>query len=284
MTALAPTPATTARTHRRVSVHPATFRRLVSAEWVKLRSLRSTWWSLAVGVVIFPALAISRTSSIAQVPEAVGSPYLVGAVYVTSGVVLVQLVFCTLGVLAVAGEYGTGQIRSTLAAAPTRVPALAAKLVVTVLAVMITSLVGVAVAWAGSAAWFDVTGMSVDPTRADDLRLLLGAPLYLGAVTALAFGIGALVRSSAAGIAAVLGLLLVVENALASIPWAPVQTLAAHLPASAGSRILQSDAVGSAITVSSTTTLTPWQGYAVLLAWVAAVLVAAAVLLRRRDA
>ena len=137
-------------------------------------------------------------------PEAVGSPYLVGAVYVTSGVALAQLVFCTLGVLSVAGEYGTGQIRSTLAAAPTRVPALAAKLLVTVLAVMASSLVAVLAAWAASAPWFEATGMSVDLTRGQDLRIVLGVPLYLGAVTALAFGIGAIVRSSAAGIAAVL--------------------------------------------------------------------------------
>lgn len=284
MTTLAPTTVTSLRSRRRVAVHPSTFGRLVAAEWIKLRSLRSSWWTLALGVLVLPLFAASRMSSIAHVPEAVGSPYLVGAVYVTSGVTLTQLVFCTLGVLAVAGEYGTGQIRSTLAAAPTRIPALAAKLLVTVLAVMAASLVAVVLAWAAAAPWFDATGMSIDLTDARDLRIVLGVPLYLGAVTALAFGIGAIVRSSAAGIAAVLGLLLVVENALASIPWEPVQAFAAHLPASAGSRILQDDAVGSVVTVSSTTDLTPWQGYGLLLAWVAVVLTAAAVLLRRRDA
>lgn len=283
MTVLA-LPGAAAPARRRVAVHPSTFRRLVAAEWVKLRSLRSTWWTLVLGALVVPAFAASRMSSISAVPEAVGSPSLVGAVYVTSGVALAQLVFCTLGVLSVAGEYGTGQIRSTLAAAPTRVPALAAKLLVTVLAVMAASFVAVLAAWAASAPWFGATGMSVDLTDAQDLRIVLGVPLYLGAVTALAFGVGAIVRSSAAGIAAVLGLLLVVENALASIPWAPVQTLAAHLPASAGSRLLGADEVGSVITVSSTTDLTPWQGYSVLLAWVAAVLVVAGVLLRRRDA
>lgn len=284
MTTLVVPAGTAAPAHRRVTVHPSTFGRLAAAEWVKLRSLRSSWWTLVVGALVVPAFAASRMASIAAVPEAVGSPYLVGAVYVTSGVALTQLVFCTLGVLAIAGEYGTGQIRSTLAAAPTRVPALAAKLLVTVLAVMAASVVAVLLAWAASAPWFAVTGMSIDLTRGEDLRIMLGVPLYLGAVTALAFGIGALVRSSAAGIAAVLGLLLVVENALASIPWTPIQTLAAHLPASAGSRLLQSDEVGSVLTVSSTTDLTPWQGYGVLLAWVAAVLVVAGVLLRRRDA
>lgn len=270
--------------HRPVVVRPATFGRLVAAEWTKFRSLRSSWWVLGIGVLFLPALAVSRMASIAQVPEAVGSPGMVGAVYVTSGVVLTQLAFCTLGVLTITAEYGTGQIRSTLAAAPARVPALGAKLLVTAGAVALVSLVGVALAWTGSTAWFAQTGMSVDLARAQDARIILGVPLYLAAVTALAFGIGAIARSSAAGIAIVLGLLLVVENGLAAIPWEPVQAFVAYLPSSAGSRLLQSDEVRSVITNSSSTVLSPWGGYGVLLLWVVAVLAIAGGLLRRRDA
>lgn len=270
--------------HRHATVQDVTFGRLVASEWVKLRSLRSTWWILAAGALFVPLVAVSRMVSIAQVPEAVGSPSMVGAVYVTSGVALTQLALCTLGVLAVTGEYASGQIRSTLAAAPTRVPVLAAKLVVTALAVVVAAAVAVAAAWAGSAAWFGVTGMSVDLSRAEDARIVLGVPLYLAAATALGFGIGAIVRSSAAGVALVLGLVLVLENGLALIPWEPIQTLAAFLPAGAGSRLLASDAVGSVLNTSSATVLSPWAGYGVMVAWVVAVLAVAAVLLRRRDA
>lgn len=273
-----------AATRSRATVHPPTFVRLMQGEWIKLRTLRSAWWLLAVGVLFLPVIAASRMASIAQVPEAVGSPSLVGAVYVTSGVAVTQLVFCTLAVLVIAGEYGTGQIRSTLAAVPTRLPALGAKLVVTVAAVMAASLIAVVLAWAASSVWFDTTGMSIDLSRAEDARIILGAPLYLGAATALAYGIGAIVRSSAAGIAIVLSLLLVVENAVALIPWAPIQTLGAYLPGTAGTRLLQSDSFGSVISASNSTLLSPWAGYAVMLAWVCAVLTVAGVLLRRRDA
>ena len=276
--------ATLAASARRVTVRPATFGRLVAAEWTKLRSLRSTWWVLGVGLLFLPALAVSRMMSIAQIPEAVGSPGQVGAVYVTSGVALTQLAFCTLGVLVVTSEYGTGQIRSTLVAAPARLTALGAKLAVALGAVVVASLVGLAAAWAGSAAWFEQTGMSIDLARAEDARIMLGVPLYLAAVTALAFGIGTIVRSSAAGVATVLGLLLVVENGLGAIPWDPIRTFVTYLPSSAGSRLLQSDAVGSVITTSSSTALSPWGGYGVLLVWVVGVLAVAGVLLRRRDA
>ena len=276
--------AATLPTAGRIAVHPATFGRLVAAEWVKLRSLRSTWWTLAVGLLFLPAFAVSRVASIAQVPEAVGSEWMVGAVYVTSGVALTQLAFCTLGVLVVSGEYGTGQIRSTFLASPGRLSVLAAKLLVTCAVVAAVSLVGVLLAWAAAAPFFDETGMSIDLTQAEDARILLGVPVYLATAAALAFGIGTIVRSSAAGVATALGVLLVVENGLAAIPWAPVQTLAAHLPASAGSRLLQSDAAGSVITVSNSTALTPWQGYGVMLAWVVGTLVVAGLLVRRRDA
>ncbi|GAB7190853.1 hypothetical protein NUM3379_15600 [Kineococcus sp. NUM-3379] len=277
---------TTATAHpaQRVAVHPSTTRRLVTAEWIKLRSLRSSWWVLALGVLFIPLFAVSRVFSIAQVPEAVGTAGLVGAVYVTSGVALTQLAFCTLAVLGITGEYGTGQIRSTFAAAPTRLPALAAKLLVTVLVVFAASAVAVALAWAASAPWFDETGMSIDLLRAEDARIVLGAPLYLAAASALAFGIGTIVRNSAAGVALVLGLLLVVENLLSLIPWTPLQTFAAHLPVTAGSRLLHSEAVGSVLTTSSSGALSPWGGFAVMLAWVVAVLLVAGVLVRRRDA
>jgi ABC-2 type transport system permease protein len=269
---------------QRPAVQPATFRRLVAGEWIKLRSLRSTWWILVLGTAVIPAFAVSRVISISRVPEAVGSEGMVGAAYATGGVALAQLAFAVLGVMVVAGEYGSGQIRTTLTVTPMRVRALLAKLLVVVLVVMAASTVAVLAAWAACAPWFGPTGMSIDLLRAEDARLVLGTPLYLGAVTALAFGIGMLVRSPAAGISVVVALLLVVENLLAAIPWAPLQSLAAHLPSSAGSRLLRSDAVGSVITVSNSTELSPWGGYGVMLLWVVGVLAVALVLLRRRDA
>ncbi|MBX9246138.1 ABC transporter permease subunit [Actinotalea ferrariae] len=280
MTTLA-VPAPTSR-QRRTAVLPPTASRLLTSEWIKLRTLRSTWWALALSVALVVAMAMSRTSSIAQVPEAAG--FVEGAVYVTSGAALAQLVFCTLGVLAITGEYASGQIRTSLAAAPTRVPVLWTKLAVIVATVLVTSLVAVGLAWAASARWFGATSMTIDLTQADDARIMLGTPLYLATVTALAFAIGALVRTSAAGVAATLGLVLVVENAIALIPWAPLQAISPYLPATAGNRLVTSDVMGAVTTTSTNATLSPWQGYGVLVAWVLVLLAVAAVRLRREDA
>lgn len=281
MSTLATTPGP-ART--RVTVHPVTFRRLLASEWVKLRSLRSTWWALAVAVVAGAAFGPMQTASVAQViPDGVVRPDGMGAAYALAGAPLALLAFCTFGVLGIAGEYGTGQIRSTLVAAPARLPALLAKLVVTVAAVLVASTVMVAVAVAATLPVLGSAGMTLDLTRPDDARIVLGMPLFLAAASALGFAFGALTRSTAAGITIVLALVLVVENGLGAIPWEPLRDLVVYLPANAGGRLVTSDALGSVLS-NVPSTLPPWTGFGVMLAWVAGLLTVACVLLRRRDA
>lgn len=283
-TAAASTSLPAPRTRPRTVVQPVSFGRLVVAEWVKIRSLRSTWWTLGLTLALFVLLAANRVAGIAAIADDAPAEFLVMPVYATSGVVIGQFVLCGLAVVAITGEYRSGQIRATLTAAPTRLPALWAKLVVVVGVALVTGTIGTLLGWATSAFWFDAVGQGIDVTDPEDARLLLGVPLYLAAMAALAFGIGAAIRSTAAGISSMFGLVFVVEPAFSYIPWAPLQNLAGYLPTAAGSRIVTSDTVGSFISNTQSTALGPWAGYGVLLAWVAAVLVVAAVLLRRRDA
>ena len=271
-------------TRARTVVQPVTFSRLVAAEWVKIRSLRSTWWALALAVAFFPLFAAMQSMSVSRIADDAPAGSFVGPVYATSGLMLAQLVVCGLGVVVITAEYRTGQIRSTLVAAPTRLPVLGAKLLVLVAVAFVTGAVGTVLGWIAASPWFEAAGMSVDLTDPEHLRILVGVPLYMAAMAALAYGIGAVLRSSAAGIATVLGLVFVVEPAFSYIPWQPLQSVAAYLPSAAGSRLVTSDAMGSVTSGSQSTLLGPWAGYAVLLAWVAGLLVVAAVLLRRRAA
>ena len=128
------------------------------------------------------------------------------------------------------------------------------------------------------------SGLAPDLGDRQSERILLGVPLYLTGIALLAFAIGALLRHSAGALATVLGLLLVVQN-LFTIPWKPLQYINPFLPGTAGVRILMTQSSLNAMTPGSVgATLSPWQGYAVLLAWVAVLLAVAAVLLRRRNA
>lgn len=275
---------TTTPARSAVAVQPVTFGRLVAAEWIKLRSLRSTWWALALAVAIFPLFSVMRVTSVAAIAEDAPPGAFPGPVYTTSGLMLAQLVLMGIAVVCVTAEYRTGQIRSTLTAAPTRLPMLGAKLTVVVATTLVTGVVGTALGWAAASPWFGATGMSIDLTSAEDLRIMTGVPLYLAAMAALAFGIGATLRSSAAGIASALGLVFVVEPMFSYVPWEPLQQLASYLPSAAGSRLVTSDVMGSVVAGSQGTELSHWGGYGVLLVWVAVALVVAAVLLRRRDA
>ncbi len=114
--------------------------------------------------------------------------------------------------------------------------------------------------------------------------MLLGAPLYLATIGLFAFAVGALLRHSAGALAVVLGMLLVVENVFAALPFRFFELISPFLPSTAGTRVL-SGAQSVSMNVGATTPhLTPWEGYGVLVAWVVVLATSAVILLRRRDA
>src|SRR5438045_1063900 len=107
--------------------------RIVLSEWTKLRTLRSTKWSLLVATVLtigFPCLVAAVTSShwgsMGPSEQAGRHPLDIALV----GVFVSQLAIGVLGVLVMTGEYSTGMIRATLTAVPRRLPELWAKVAV----------------------------------------------------------------------------------------------------------------------------------------------------------
>lgn len=257
-----------------------TFGGILRSEWLKLFSLRSTWWSLGITVVFMVGLSALVAVSAGSVED--GLAGITGVQVATSGYLFAQLVVAVLGTLAISGEYATGQIRSTLAAVPTRLPVLAAKAIVLAAT---TLAVGVLAALAAAV----VTAPLLPDTAAIDFadgetwRILLGSGLYLAAIALLGFGLGALIRHSAGAITAILGVVLLLPLVVTILgnwlSW--VADLAPYLPAAAGERIMATESVEA---IPGLTLLEPWTGYAILLAYVAVALTAAAVLLRRRDA
>lgn len=252
-----------------------TFPRLLRSEWIKLWTVRATWWVLPAIVVIQSGLAWVITHFTIQEMQAAGLGFEITAADVVAGYGFSQLAVCVLAVLTVTGEYSTGMIRSTLSANPTRVPALLAKGLVVVAVTFVTGVVAIALSWAVT---YPVLGEQYRIDLADSLnqQILIGAPLYLAGIALLAYAIGALLRHSAAALATVLGLLLVVETIFQAFPVRFFEAVSPYLPSTAGGRLLQA--------AVEEPELTPWQGYGVLVAWGLVALAAAAVLLRRRDA
>jgi len=262
------------------------FPRIVRSEWIKFRTLRSTIWTLAatlvlmVGIVtLFSAIGASQSSGMNGTDDGGGSI----AVF-SIAVSLAQLPVIVLGVLVITGEYSTGMIRSTLAAVPRRLPALWAKGVVLAVSIFVVSAVAVAISLAVMQVILGSLGLAPDLGDAQTLRVLVGTPLYLSAIAVFSFAVGALLRHSAGALATVLGLLLVIEN-LFLIPWKPLQVISPFLPGTAGSRLVMPQAQIDMLSQGATSTvLGPWQGFTVLLVWVAVLLTAAGMLMRRRDA
>lgn len=259
-----------------------TFAGVLRSEWIKTWTLRSTVWSLAVAI----ALMTGTTALVAwgATTDPVAGEFS-AAELIGPGGYFAQLVLAVLGVLTITGEYSTGQIRSTIVAVPRRTPALAAKAIVLAAVAALTTLVGVVTATLAGMPFHDELGVTLDLSDGETLRMLAGMPLYVAGIALLGFAIGAVVRSSPGALGIVLGLLLVVENVVAAIPLAFFDRIEPLLPSNAGSRLVTSqESIDAMNAASAGVDLGAWQGYGVLLTWVAVLMVLAAVLLRRRDA
>ncbi|MBT1611709.1 ABC transporter permease [Curtobacterium poinsettiae] len=265
------------------------FPHLVRSEWIKLRSIRSTFWCYAILVVLtigMAALIGANTSSGGQeLPTDLANGTFVNANAV--GVLLSSLVVGVLGVLIITGEYGTGQVRSTFTADPRRTGVILAKATVLAIATFVVSAVAT---WIGVLISLPLlAGNGIEPEVSDPSVFLpiLGSSVFLTLLALLAYGIGLLVRSSAGGIAITLGLLLVVPGVLAlmsglmKVDW-PMD-IAAFLPDSAGGQLYAYSYDGASTVDNSGVVLNGWGGFGVLAAEVLVVGGLALTLARRRD-
>jgi hypothetical protein len=268
----------TVAVHRpRLRVTPA---RVVKSEWIKFWSLRSTVVTLVVAVALLVGIGL-LASSLFDNPTAgpgAGGPGGSGSNDPVSaslaGVTFAELAFGTLGVLFMAGEYGTGMIRSSLAAVPKRLLVLWSKIAVFAGVVFVVALAGSVIAFTGGQALIGSAGASwSDPGVA---RAVLGTAVVLTGSGVLGIGLGALMRSTAAAISTLVGglfLLTGIASLLVPDSWS---TVLEYLPANAATAF-------TAVTRASDA-LGPWSALAVFLAYIAAVTIAAARRLKRSDA
>lgn len=269
------------------------------SEWIKLRTLRSTLWCYLIMVVLTIALGLLIAG--AHPAPAAGAPtpshdvqQSTWVTVATLGIGFAQLVSAVLGALVITGEYGTGMIRSTFAAVPKRLPAIVAKALVFGLTTFVVALVGLVGAALVSAPLLRANDITADFGDGNVWLALVGGAGYVALIGLLAFGIGLIVRSSAAGIAAALGLVLVVPTILQVLARVTLAdwpaNIAASLPASAGSKLYAYPGAAaesftpSQPSASNVITLDTWQGLLVLVGWVVVAFVVGAILVKRRDA
>ena len=259
------------------------FGKLLLAEWTKIRSVRSTLWTLILFVVLTVGLTAGLTALIAanwNAPHSAARNATIAAdpagFIFGAGIGLGQLTICVLGVLVITTEYSTGVIRASLLAVPRRIPMLVAKSAVfAALLIVVAEIVAFGSFFAGSALLHSRVPVALgDPGVT---RATVGVGLYLTVLGLFALAIGALIRHTAGAIAAVIGVVLVVPILTGLLPGSWGAHLNAYLPEQAGALIYQARPAASAL-------LSPWQGFGVFCAWTLVLLVAAGLLLSRRDA
>jgi ABC-2 type transport system permease protein len=254
-----------------------TYARVVRSELVKMRTLRSTWLTLLAAVVGLAGLglvisAVTNAHFSQMAPDEIATFDPIGRSL--GGVNIAQLAVGVLGVLLISGEYGTGMVRSTFAAVPKRLPVLWAKASLYAVVVLLFLTPASFVAFLGGQQLLGNHGTTLSSPHA--LRAVIGVALYLTVVGVLAVAIGFIVRSTAGGISALFGLLLVLPGLGNLLSAHLQQQLLPYLPSNAGSALFT-------LHPENPGTLAPWTGFAVLCGWAAVALAVAAVALRRRD-
>lgn len=285
-TAPAPAAGAAAPARRAADGAHVTFARVVHAEWLKLWTLRSTYWTLAVAVLLMAGIAALGAVSLRSFREPIegmasGSVELV-QIYLQPGMLLAPLPLIVLAALTITGEYATGSIRSTFAAVPARLPVLAAKVVVVAVVAFVT--MAVAVGLSTLVAGAILPELAPDWGAPHVTRVVLGVVLYCTGIALLGLAVGALLRNSAAAITSVIGLVLIVENVLLMLSWKPLEYVRPLLPSTAGSAVTQTPEQLADGGFGMAFTPGPWAGLGILLGWVVLLLAVAAVRLRTRDA
>ncbi|MCT1479315.1 ABC transporter permease [Microbacterium sp. p3-SID336] len=251
-----------------------TFVRAVRSEWIKLSTLRSTWWSIAIAAVLTIGIAV-------LIAQAVDMPGFEPIQAVVMPIQFTMLLAGIIGAIAVTGEYSTGMIRSTLTADPIRGSVLLAKSVVLALFLFVSSLAIFGVAALAVSLVVAPRDQSIewaDPSAS--LLPIVVASLSMAVFALIGVAFGFILRSGAGAIAATVGLLFVlpvVANffTLAGEAWAWVVDASAYLPVAAAQNVIV-PGDGSALDEPV--------AYLTLGCWVVGGLLAAWAVLRTRDA
>ena len=254
------------------------FRAVAQMEWLKLRSVRSTWWTLLVFAAGMIGLAVlvmihQRWATMSAADRASFDP--TNDSY--AGLAIGQLALGVLGVLAVTSEFSSGMIRATFAAAPRRPLVLAAKAAIVAAVALVAGEILAFVAFGVGEAVLKSPAPHATLGQPGVLRAVLMAGAYPALIALIGLGLGALIRHTAGAISAVVGVLFVLPLIL--VP------LGTSIQNSAGQFMPMLIAENSLTAVKPVAhSLSPGVGFALLCGYAAVALAVGTWAITRRDA
>jgi ABC-2 type transport system permease protein len=275
------TATTTEQVRLGAPIRRVTFREAMDSELAKVRTVRSTFWTLlicllvSVGIsVLIAAVTSANWDSLSDSSKAT-----MDMSAVVAGVYFGVLVTGVFGVLVVSTEYGTGMMRTSLTAFPRRGTLFTAKATVLTLVVLLLGLVIAFASYALASPFYTKHGVDLSLGQAANLRALFAVPVYLTLIALMGFGLGFLLRHTAAAISSLVGLLFVIPIITNFLPGTIGKDVNKIVPSNAGSAMMATHA-----STSGTPSLSPLGGLITLLIWTAVLIIPAFALFRHRDA
>lgn len=247
------------------------------SELTKIRSVRSTYWTLLALVAVTVGMGV--LSCIGADNRGAAGPDFDPAFRSLIGLVIGQLIIAVLGALTITSEYSTGMIRTSLTVQPRRATLFAAKALVFGAVSLVTGLIAAFASFFIGQAVLSGKHLNTTLAQPDVLRAVIGAGLFLALSGLLAFGLGAMLRSSAGAISAATGLLFVLFILSNFLPDSWQVHVDKWIPFNAGSQIWRAVPVPAGAHMFS-----PWTGLGVFAGYAAVAVAAGLVLFLRRDA
>ncbi|MHB2028112.1 MAG: ABC transporter permease subunit [Acidimicrobiales bacterium] len=251
----------------------------MKSEWIKFRTVRSTIWGVAITFVLTIGIGALITTAIRARWNSEGAIHSLSFDPVTTslgGTLFAQFAVGVIGALFITSEYSSGSIRSTLTAIPRRLELIFGKLVVLAGSMfVVTELACFATFLIGQAIYLGVVP-TASLSNSNVLRAVLFGGIYLTLLSLLGFGLGLILRQSAACISVFTSLLLVLPIVSFLLPTSWQNTFSKFEPSTLGQTML-----------SPTTPLndfSPVTSLVLLTLYVVVVLVIGATMMQRRDA
>jgi ABC-2 type transport system permease protein len=273
------------RQHNNVGPGPG-FLRVLNSEFIKFRTLLSTLILVGSTMLVMVGFAALNAWGIGQFSEAAKTDPQAAAAFAargadltvgvpTSGIAFAQLIIGSLAVLLMSSEFSTGMARSTFTAVPKRIPAFIAKLLVVTVCAFVVTVVSSFLAYIAATPILDSYGFDIDLGSEHSRRLLWVSGLYVAAVAAIGMSLGTLLRNSAGGIMSLVGLFFVVPIAFQLVPGEFFEEARKYLPENLFERTVTAAPAEGALEV--------WQAATWLGVWVVVPLLAAMIVLKKRD-
>ncbi|WP_190130562.1 ABC transporter permease subunit [Streptomyces mashuensis] len=250
---------------------------VLRSEWTKIKSVRSTVWTLGVAVVVTVGVGalISGLSAREYKNLSVESKIKFDPTFTSfAGMGLGQLALIVFGVLVVSNEYSTGMIRTSLAAVPQRGLFLFSKITVaTALAFAVGMATSFAAFFTGQAMLGEHSVALGDPGVP---RAVVGGGLYMTLITVFSMGVATMLRSPLLALGILMPFFFLVSAILGNVP--ATKKVGQYLPDQAGQKVMQ------VVTAGNDAPYGPWAGLGIMVLWVLAALAGAYAVLLRRDA